>query len=102
MCVCIIFWKLIDDANDVELTFRVPSNSWATCYSRWFTVKMCMTMTLTFRTGQKSNVNMPIEKSYATSEELTIAMFVLSIIVCELFTVEMCRTWTIRVGQDQM
>ena len=44
-----------------------------------------------------------MKRPHATSYEL-IAMFVQSVIVCEIFTIEMCMTLTLtfRIGQGQM
>ena len=61
-------------------------------------------MTLTFRMGLMSNVNIPIETLQATSCVLVIAMFVISVTVCDIFTVEICMilALTFRTGRGQM
>ena len=43
---------------------------------------------------QRSNVNMPIVRPYATFYVLAIAMFTTSVTVCEIFEVEICMTLT--------
>ena len=45
--------------------------------------------------GPRSNVNMPIERPHATFFVLAIAMFALSVTVCEILTVEMWMTLTL-------
>ena len=59
---------------------------------------------LDLQNGSMLNINIPIERPYATSYLLAIALFALSVIVCEILTVEMRMTLTLtsRMGQDQM
>ena len=56
------------------------------------------------KNGPRSNVNMPIEKTYATLYLLAIAVFALSVTICEEFTIEMCVTLalTFRIGQSEI
>ena len=49
-----------------------------------------------------SNINIPIERPYATFYMLAIAMFVLSITVCEILIVEMCMALTLTVRMNQI
>ena len=43
--------------------------------------------------GLRSNVNMPIKRPHATSYVLAIALFTLSVTICEIFTFKMCMLW---------
>ena len=55
--------------------------------------------------GPRSNVNMPMEMPYATFYLLlAIAMFALTVTICEKFVIEMCITLTLtfRMGHGQM
>ena len=51
----------------------------------------------------RSNLNMLIERPNVTSYPMTILMFELFITICDLFTMEMCMTFTLTfsAGQDQ-
>ena len=64
----------------------------------------CGIRTLTVRKRSKvkrSNVNVLMERPYLTLYLLAIALFALSVVICEKFAIEMCITLTFRMGQCQ-
>ena len=54
--------------------------------------------------GSMSNINMPMRRRYATFSFLAVAMFALSVSVCDILTVEKCMTLTLifRMVQYEM
>ena len=49
----------------------------------------------------RSNVSIPIESQQASSHLLTIAIFVISVTVCEILTVNICRSLNLICIMDQ-
>ena len=48
-----------------------------------------------------SNINMPNEMPHTTFYLLTMAMFALSVTICEKFAIQMCMTLTFAFEMDQ-
>ena len=61
-------------------------------------------MTLNFRVGQGQMSTFQSKSDIPLSYQLSSALFILSVMVCEIFTVEKCKTLTLTFGmkQDQM
>ena len=60
-----------------------------------FTVIFASQLKLVLQNGTRSNVNKPIESQQVTSYVLTVAIFVLSITIYEIFTAKICMTLTL-------
>ena len=62
-------------------------------------------LNLELQNGPRLNVNMLMGMLYyATFYLLTISIFSLSVMICEIFAIKMCMTWTLtfKTGQGQM
>ena len=69
-----------------------PMVMFLTSICKTFAIEMNMNLTLTFRTGQVSNVDMTIGGICSSSDLMTTVIFTLAVIFYELLAVEYARS----------